>query len=155
MEKSTSEKLTVARLVTKIPVRNGTRRFTTVYRGARHRSQSRARWIQSTPKHYFPMTYFNIILPSTPMSSEWPLPFRLPNKNVVRISHPRYIPRPSHPPLFDHPNNIWWRLQTVELLMQFPPVTRHFIPLRRKVTYVLIFWKLQTQRSRVRFPGTP
>jgi hypothetical protein len=28
--------------------------------------------------------------------------------------------RPSHPPWFDHPNNIWWRVQIMELLiMQF------------------------------------
>jgi hypothetical protein len=47
--------------------------------------------------------------------------------------HARYVPRPSHPPWFDHPNNIWWRVQTMQLLiMQFYTVSCHFIPLRSK-----------------------
>jgi hypothetical protein len=43
-------------------------------------------------------------------SSEWSLPFRISNRNFVRISHlphARYMPRPSHPPWFDHLNNIY------------------------------------------------
>jgi hypothetical protein len=34
---------------------------------------------------YFPKIHFNIILPSTPRSSEWSLPSRLANQNFVRI----------------------------------------------------------------------
>jgi hypothetical protein len=59
---------------------------------------------------YFPKILFNIILPSMPRSSEWSLPFRLSNQNFARISHllpARYMPRPSQPPSFDHPNIIW------------------------------------------------
>jgi len=49
--------------------------------------------------HTFPpyssKIYSNIILPSTPSSSKWSLPFRFSNKNIVRISH---LPmRASHP----------------------------------------------------------
>jgi hypothetical protein len=36
---------------------------------------------------YFPETHCNIIFPSTSRSSEWSLPFRLTNRNFVRISH--------------------------------------------------------------------
>jgi hypothetical protein len=38
-----------------------------------------------------------------------------------------------YPPSFDHPNNSWWRVQIMELLiMQFFPASCHFIPLRSK-----------------------
>jgi hypothetical protein len=88
-----------------------------------------------TTKSSFLKIPFNIILPSTPKSSEWLLPFRLSN-NFVRISHlphARYMPRPTHPPWSDHPNTIWWRVQIMALLiMQFSPASRHFIPLRSK-----------------------
>jgi hypothetical protein len=33
------------------------------------------------------------------------------NQNIVSIYHPShecYMPRPSHPPWFNHPYNIWW-----------------------------------------------
>jgi len=58
-----------------------------------------------------PKIYSNIILPSTPSSFEWSHPFRFSNNNFVHISHLShacYMPRPSHSPLSDHPNNIWW-----------------------------------------------
>jgi hypothetical protein len=51
---------------------------------------------------------FNIILRSTPRSKEWSRPFRFCNQNVTIISclpHARYVPRPSHPTWFDHPNS--------------------------------------------------
>jgi hypothetical protein len=28
-----------------------------------------------------------------------------------------YMPHPSYPPWFDHPNNIWWRVQIIKLLI--------------------------------------
>jgi len=64
--------------------------------------------------HYFPKIYSNIILPSILRSSEWSLPFRFSNKNIVCTSHRShacYIPCPSHPPWFNHPNNIWWSIK--------------------------------------------
>jgi len=35
----------------------------------------------------FPKIHSNIILPSTPRSSEWPIPFKFSEKNFVRTSH--------------------------------------------------------------------
>jgi hypothetical protein len=36
---------------------------------------------------------------------------------ISHLPHAYYIPHPSHPPWFDHPNNIWQRVHTTELLM--------------------------------------
>jgi hypothetical protein len=65
----------------------------------------------------FPKIHSNIILPSTPRSSQWSHPFRFSNQNILRVPivHACYMPRPSH-----HPNNIWCRVQVTEpLVMQF------------------------------------
>ena len=36
--------------------------------------------------------------------------------------HTCHMPRPSHPPPFDHPNNVWWGVQIMKLNnMQFYP----------------------------------
>jgi hypothetical protein len=32
---------------------------------------------------------------------------------MYHLSHSFYIPRPTHPPWFDHPYNIWWRKQVM------------------------------------------
>jgi hypothetical protein len=81
-----------AQVVSKLPVFYGTRWFITVFIRSRHQSLSWPRWIQSiAPKPYFPKIYFNIILPSTPRSSEWSLPFRLSKENALRLS---YLTRP-------------------------------------------------------------
>jgi hypothetical protein len=43
------------------------------------------------------------------------------------------INRPSHYSRFYHPNNIWWGAQIIRLLiMQFPPLSFYFVPLRPK-----------------------
>jgi hypothetical protein len=43
------------------------------------------------------------------------------------------MPRPNHPPCFDHPNNTGWRVQTMQLfIIQFSSTSYHFIPLRSK-----------------------
>jgi hypothetical protein len=64
-----------------IPTFYGTPRFITVFTTARLWSLSWATWIQSTPSPlYFPKIYSNIILPSTPRSSEWSLPFRFSDR---------------------------------------------------------------------------
>jgi hypothetical protein len=64
------------------------------------------------------------------------LPFRFSNKYFICIfhfPHARDMPHPSHPPLFDHPHNIWWRVQMMELIiMQFSAASNHFIPLTSK-----------------------
>jgi hypothetical protein len=53
---------------------------------------------------------FNIILPSTPMSSKWPLSYWFPHQYHVwtlPLPHNRCMPRPSHSSQFNHKNNIW------------------------------------------------
>jgi hypothetical protein len=79
---------------------------------------------QMNPIHtllpYFPTMHFNIMLPCMPKSSEWSLPFRLYNIHFLFISNlpdACYMPCPSHPPQFDHPN-IWQRVQITEIYMK-------------------------------------
>jgi len=83
---------------------------------------------------YFPKTHSNIIVLCTPRSSKRSLPFRFSNQNIICISHfshPCYMPRPSHPPRLDNPNNIWWSAQVRKLLIkQSFPISRHFLSLR-------------------------
>jgi hypothetical protein len=44
-----------------------------------------------------------------------------------------FMSHPSHSPWYDRPQNIWWRVQIMELLsMHFFPPSCHFIPLRSK-----------------------
>jgi hypothetical protein len=43
------------------------------------------------------------------------------------------MPRPSHSPWFDLPNNIWWWVQIMKLpTVQLSASSRYFIPLRSK-----------------------
>ena len=61
------------------------------------------------PFHFFNIN-FNIILPSTPMSSKWPLSYWFPHQYHVwtlPLPHNRCMPRPSHSSQFNHKNNIW------------------------------------------------
>jgi hypothetical protein len=54
-------------------------------------------------------------------------------KCISRTSHACYMLLPSNPRWFDHLSNIWWWVQTMQLLiMQFSPSSCHFIPLRSK-----------------------
>jgi hypothetical protein len=69
---------------------------------------------------YFPTIYSSIILPSMPSSSEWSHPIRFPEQNCVRMSHLSHVChmlRPSHPPCLDNPNNIWWIVRVMKLLI--------------------------------------
>jgi len=78
----------------------------------------------------------NIILPSTPGSLKWTLSFRFPHQNPVYASplpHTRHMSRPSHSSRFDHPHNIEWAVQIIQLLiMQLPPLPCHLVPPRPK-----------------------
>jgi len=75
------------------------------------------------PAHNFPVLIPtirpNINFSSIPSLSEYCLPFRFHNQNIVCISH-LYMRatclRPSHLPWFDHPD-IWWNVQVMELLI--------------------------------------
>jgi hypothetical protein len=61
---------------------------------------------------------FNIILLSTPVSSKWSPSLKFPQQNPIRSSplpHTCYMPCPSQSPWFDHPNDIWWGVQSIKL----------------------------------------
>jgi len=82
--------------------------------------------IQTNWVHNFPPNFSKFILildstlPSTPTSSDWCFPFRFTDQNCVYILHPShacYMSRPSHPPWFHDPNNIWLSVQVIKLLM--------------------------------------
>jgi hypothetical protein len=85
---------------------------------------------------YFPKIHSNNIFPSTPLSSEWCLPFRVSEQNFVlisRLSHACCMPRLFHRHWLDDANNIWWSIGVIKLLiMQSSPHSRHFPPLRSK-----------------------
>jgi hypothetical protein len=47
---------------------------------------------------------------------------------ACHLFHPCYLTCPSHPLCFDHPSNIWWRIQVIKLLiMQSSPATSSLI----------------------------
>jgi len=94
---------------------------------------------QMNPIHnflpYFPKIHC-VILPFTPMSSEWPLPFRISDQNFMYISHLPHacnMLRPSHPPWYDHSSDIWQSGEVMKpLCMQSSPPSCHFLPFRSK-----------------------
>jgi hypothetical protein len=72
------------------------------------------------PTSHFLNIQLNIIFPSTPWSSKWSLSLRFSHQNPVctsPLTHICYIPCPSHTSRFDHPNNTWWGLQIIKLLI--------------------------------------
>ena len=87
------------------------------------------------PSHFLKI-HLNITLPSTPGSS-----LRFPHLNLIYASplpHTCYMPHPSHSSLFDDPNNIWWAVQIIKLLiMQLPPLHRYLVPPRPKYSQQL------------------
>jgi hypothetical protein len=82
------EKLVFSELVKKFLAFYGTRMFIIMFTRSRLRPLSWSTWIQSTP--YFPKIHSNIILPSTPRSSELSLRFGFSDQNFLRISRTLY-----------------------------------------------------------------
>jgi hypothetical protein len=74
--------------------------------------------------------HFNIILPFTPKMVSHLQVFRLKFVCISHFSNVHYMPCPSHPPLFDHPNNIQLRVQIMKLITQTSPACCYFLPLR-------------------------
>jgi hypothetical protein len=62
--------------------------------------------------------------------------FGLSHQNPVHVpplSHACHMPRPSHSPLYDLSNDIWWWVQIMKLpILQLSPFSRYFIPVRSK-----------------------
>jgi hypothetical protein len=53
--------------------------------------------------------------------------------------HACYISRLSHPPLFDHPNNIRWTAQVTKLFInQSSPISCHFLPLILTICFLQV-----------------
>jgi hypothetical protein len=85
-----------------------------------HWSLSWARWSQSTTSHTISLR--SIPLLSTYLCLDLPnvLPFWFSNQNFLCISylsHAWFVSHLSHPPWGDHPNNIWWSVQVMKLLI--------------------------------------
>ena len=75
--------------------------------------------VHTTTSHFL-KTHPIIILPSMTVSSKWSVPLRFPHQNPVYdfpLPHTRYMSRPSHSSLFDHPNRIVWAVQIIKLLI--------------------------------------
>jgi hypothetical protein len=74
---------------------------------------------------YLTKIHLNIILPPTSRSFQWSPPFGPPNQNSANTSplpHACHMSCPPHPPWFNHPNNIRWRIHVVKfIIMQFSP----------------------------------
>ena len=89
-----------------------------------------------TATYHFLHIHLNIILPSMPGSPQWYLSLRFPHQHPVYASplhHTRYMPRPSHPSRFYHPNINGWAVQIIKLLITyFSSFPRHLVPLKSK-----------------------
>jgi hypothetical protein len=83
----------------------------------------------------FPKVQLNVILPPTPRSSQWSLPFGPPNQNPLNTSplpHACHMFCPLHPPWFNYPNNIWWRIQVMKFIIMYFSSRSVFLPFRSK-----------------------
>jgi hypothetical protein len=53
---------------------------------------------------------------------------------ISHLSHACYMPRSSHLPILDHPNNILWSVQVTKfLVIQSSPASRHFLQTQHPV----------------------
>jgi hypothetical protein len=84
---------------------------------------------------YLAKVRLNVILTPTPRSSQWSLTFGLPNQNPVNTSplpDACLMSRPPHPPWFNHPNDIRWRIWDMKFItVQFSPQSV-LLPFRSK-----------------------
>jgi hypothetical protein len=105
-----------------IPAFYAPRRLITEFTTARHLSLFCASSIQSMPPPPSNLSkiHFNIILPPMRGSPKWSPSVRFPHQNTVRNSlfpHTCYMSCPSQSSWLDHPNDIWWGVQSIKLLV--------------------------------------
>ena len=136
------EKLTDFQLVKKFPASYGTRRFITAYTSAGHLYLSWASSIQSIPPH--PTSWRSILILSSHLRlglQNGLFPWGFPTKTLYTpLLSP--IHTTSHSSRFDHPNNIWCRVQIIQLLiMQLPPLPCYLVPLRPKYSRQIPYLK--------------
>jgi hypothetical protein len=98
---------------------------------------------QISPVHVFPDNFFqnhlNSILPPMPRSSMWYLCQNFPIKTVFLFT-PSHGTSPSHLTSFDFTIlRILGRVQTMKLLMKFPPALCYFLPLGSKTVLSTLF----------------
>ena len=111
------EKQTGPQLVKKFPGFYGSRGFITAFTRAQHVFLSWARSIVHVP-HSNCWTSFLILSShlSLGLSSDL-FPSGFPTKTLyIPLHHTCYMPHPSHS-RFHHPNNIWWGVQIIKLLV--------------------------------------
>ena len=93
--------------------------------------QSQNNPVHASPFHFLKI-HFNIILPSMPRSSKCSLSTRYTHQNPIctlPVLHTCHKPCPSRS-WFDHPNFIWWRVQSVNLLVMYPFLLPCYLVLR-------------------------
>jgi len=69
---------------------------------------------------YFMKIYFNVILPSTPISCKWSLSLRFPHQSPLctsSVAQTCHIPRPSRSIWFYHSVSIRWGVQIIKRLI--------------------------------------
>jgi hypothetical protein len=77
---------------------------------------------------HYPTSWRSILILSSHLYLCLPngfFPSCFPTKTLyaVFLPHMCYIPQPTYYSQFDHPNNIWWGVEVIKLLiMQFPPL---------------------------------
>jgi len=85
--------------------------------------------VQAPTSHF----HLNIILPSTPGSSQSSLSFRFPPQNPAYTSplpHMCHMSRTSHSSRFYHPKNIWWGVWKQTYVRKFNPAIHSNVWLR-------------------------
>jgi hypothetical protein len=75
-------------------------------------------------------------------------PRGFPSKILLCISHCThafYVSHQSYPPLFDHSNNIWWRIQITKFFIKLLAFSRNFLSFRSKYSTPHLFIKRNKQ----------